>query len=449
MTARVLLLFLFPALLAADWKAGVAAVKITPLEPVWMSGYGSRTTPSQGVAQDLHAKALALEDPFGRRLVIVTTDLIGLSRSVAERIAARAHAQYRLSRERLLLTSSHTHTGPAVADNLPLMQPPTPELQAGTARYSRYLEDQAVAVIGRAIEDLAPARLSYHIGRAGFAMNRRQRMPDGSIKLGDNPSGPVDHDVPMLKVEGPDGKLRAVLVSYAAHNTTLTGRHMEIQGDYAGEFQAAFENDHAGAKALFMIGCAGDANPGPRGTIEKAQQNGRVLEDAVEKAMAAPGLAIDGPLRAAFERFPIRLEPVPDEAEWRSRAAEPDGLDKQIAEYMLSVLYDKGAIPQTYDYPLQTLRLGDKLELVALGGEVTVGYALQLKQRLGPKTTWVIGYSNDVMAYIPTAKILSEGGYEAERSQMYYGMPGKWDASIEKTIVQRAVAAARNRHDPQ
>ena len=443
MQLRVLLVLFLPALLAAEWHAGVAAVSITPREPVWMSGYGSRKVPSQGVAQRLHAKALALQDPFGRRAVIVTTDLIGFSSGVAERIAARAHRQHKLSRERLLLTSSHTHTGPAIAGNLPLMQPPTPQLQAGTARYTRYLEDQVVAAVGAALEDLAPARLSYHIGNAGFAMNRRERTPDGSIKLGDHPNGPVDDDVPVLRVAGSDGELRAVLVSYAAHNTTLTGRHMELHGDYAGEFQAAFEKEHPGAAALFMLGCAGDANPGARGTIENARDHGRELSEAVDAAIGATGVDIDGPLRSSFERFPIRLEDPPSEDEWQRRAREADGLDAQIAEYFLGILRDGGSISKTYDYPLQTLQLGDAIELIALSGEVTVGYALELKKRLGRERTWVIGYANDVMAYIPTAKILSEGGYEAERSQMYYGMPGKWDASIEQTILEKAEAAAR------
>ena len=443
MHARILLLVLFPALVAAQWKAGVGAAPITPREPVWMSGYGNRATPSQGVAQDLHAKALALEDPFGRRAVVVTTDLIGFSRLAAERIAARTHEQYRLSRNRLLLTSSHTHTGPAVEGNLPLMQPPTPELRAATARYTRYLEDQVVAVIGEALADLAPAELSYHVGEAGFAQNRRQRTPEGPIKLGNNPSGPVDRSVPVLRIAAPDGKLRAVLISYATHNTTLTGQHMEFHGDYAGEMQADFEERHPGVTALFMLGCAGDANPVRRGTIEAAQQNGRELSEAVDAAAAMAGLRISGPLRASFERFPIRLEPFPNEAEWRRRAQQSEGYDRQLAEHVLGVIAQRGAFPETYDYPLQTLRLGDKLTLLALGGEVTVGYALQIKEKLGASTTWVVGYANDVMSYIPTSKILGEGGYEAERSQLYYGMPGKWDASIEPAIVERALRSAR------
>jgi hypothetical protein len=443
MRPRLFLLVLCPGLLAAQWKAGAAAVDITPREPVWMSGYGNRTTPSEGVAQALHAKALALEDPAGRRTVIVTTDLIGLSRTVAEGIAARVHAAHQLSRERLLLTSSHTHTGPAVAGNLPLMQPPTRELQARTARYTTYLQDQIVTVIAKALGDLAPAELSYHIGRASFAMNRRERTPDGSIKLGDNPSGPVDHDVPVLRVASPDGGLRAVLLSYAAHNTTLTGRHMEFHGDYAGAMQAYFEQQHPGAVALFMLGCAGDANPGGRGTVEQAEEHGRELTASVDSALATKGMPIRGTLDSSFERFPIQLEPPPGAEVWKRRAAESQGLDRQIAEYFLAMIRERGSIPATYDYPLQTLRLGETLTLIALGGEVTVDYALQLKQRLGPATTWVVAYSNDVMSYIPTAKILEEGGYEAERSQAYYGMPGKWRPTIEKTILDHAAAAAQ------
>ena len=437
----IFLAVLAPSLLTAEWKAGVATTRITPREPVWMSGYGSRKTPSQGVAQDLYAKALALEDPFGRRAVVVTTDLIGFSRESAERIAARVHHDYKLSRERVLLSSSHTHTGPAVAGNLPLMQPPTRELQAGTARYTRYLEGRVVAVVGAALEHLEPAQLSYHIGRATFARNRRERSSDGSIKLGDNAGGPVDHDVPVLRVDSPAGKLRAVLVSYAAHNTTLTGRHMELHGDYAGEFQEAFERDNPGAKALFMLGCAGDANPGARGTMEDARDHGHELSDAVQRAIGAPGLVIKGRFHSSFERFPIQLEEPPSGDEWRIRARDAEGLDRRLAQYFVERMENGDPIPTTYAYPLQAFQLGDTLELIALSGEVTVGYALNLKKRLGAKTTWVIGYANDVMAYIPTAKILSEGGYEAERSQMYYGMPGKWRPSIEMTIMERAVTA--------
>ena len=433
----VLLLLLLPSLSPGAWQAGVAAVEITPREPVWMSGYGNRSGPSQGVAMPLKAKALALQDEQGGRFVIVTSDLIGLSRPAAERIADRARKRFGLSRESLLLNSSHTHTGPAVADNLPLMQPPTAELAAGTSRYMQYLENQVVAAIGAALDDLRPAELSYHLGEATFSQNRRQTV-DGAVRLGDNPGGLTDHSVPALRITTPDGTLRAALFSYVSHNTTLTGSHMEFHGDYAGAAQQAFERDNPGAVALFALGCAGDQNPRERGTVELAEKHGRELAGAVAKAFAGRGEPVRGVLRSRLERVTLELETPPDHDEWTRRAREMDGPEQQLAQYFL----EKGETPSSYDYPIQVVALGDGLTLIALGGEVTVGYALELKRRLGAGSTWVLAYSNDVPSYIPTAKILAEGGYEAERSQTWYGMPSKWKPSIEETILKAAVAAA-------
>jgi hypothetical protein len=85
------------------------------------------------------------------------------------------------------------------------------------------------------------------------------------------------------------------------------------------------------------------------------------------------------------------------------------------------------------------VQLGGAVTLVALAGEVVVGYGVQLKQRLGAESTWPVAYANDVFAYIPTKEILSEGGYEADRSQIYYGQPGPWAPAIEATILDKAV----------
>lgn len=436
-------LLLSSVALPAQWKAGIAAVPITPLEPVWMSGYGNRNVPSKGVAQDLWAKALALEGPAGRRVVIVTTDLIGFSRTVADSIAARAYRDYRLSRDRLLLTSSHTHTGPAITDNIPLMQAPDPEIRAGTDRYTEWMADRVVYAVGEALDRLASAELTYRIGEAHFAMNRRIVKPDGTIGFGEDPEAPVDNDVPVLRVAAADGSLLAVLFSYAAHNTTLTGRHYEIHGDYAGFAQAMLQRVHAGAVALYMMGCGADANPSPRGEMEHAERNGRELADAVTEALADPGTPVRGPLRTSFKRIPLRLEPPADRRDWESRAAGGDKWQRLLGERFLRILDEQGSIPETNDYPIHVLQLGETVTLAALGGEVVVDYALKLKEELGPERTWMVGYANDVMGYIPSVRILDEGGYEAEFSQTYYGMPGRWDRSIEQTILDAVLEQAR------
>ena len=99
----------------------------------------------------------------------------------------------------------------------------------------------------------------------------------------------------------------------------------------------------------------------------------------------------------------------------------------------------KGKIPDQYPYyPVQVWRFGDQLTWVALGGEVVIDYNKRLKKEIGGKApVWIAGYANDVMAYIPSARVLKEGGYEADSSQIYYGMPTKWSPKIEDLIVNK------------
>ena len=423
---------------AQSWRAGAAAVSITPQMPVWMAGYGSRNKPSEGVAQELHAKALAIEDPGGIRVVIVTSDLIGFVREVTDKIAGQATQRFELPRERLVFTSSHTHTGPTLGHSLRVMYELTPEQSKAVEDYTAYLEKQVVEVIGKAINNLAPASFSFHHGHAEFAMNRREATSEG-IKLGVNPKGPVDYDVPVLQVKSADGKVLAVLFSYASHNTTLTGDDYKFHGDYAGVAQQQFETDHPGAVALFMMGCGGDANPYPRGKVEYAEKNGKDLSAAVDTAMGAKGRPVEGRLRAELIHFPIPLAPAPSRAEFAARTKDKDPFLRRHAEYHLSLIDRDGHSPREYEYTLQAVQFGDAATMVALSGEVVVGYAQQLKQKLGAENTWPVAYANDVFAYIPTRQILSEGGYEADRSQIYYGMPGPWAPEVEPTILDKAV----------
>lgn len=205
---------------AADFQAGVARVKITPPVPFYLSGYGARTNPATVVRSDLWAKALALQDKKGGRVVLVTTDLIGLPREITDVVAELVQRRHGLLRSQLLLNSSHTHSGPVVWSNLRLLFNFTPAEKERAVQYAAKLTDDLTALVGSALADLAPAKLSCGHGAANFAVNRRQPTPKGFI-IGVNPDGPVDHDVPVLKVVGEKGELRAVLFGYACHNTTV------------------------------------------------------------------------------------------------------------------------------------------------------------------------------------------------------------------------------------
>jgi hypothetical protein len=419
------------ALAAVDFRAGVARVVITPKTPIWLSGYGSRTRPSEGVLHDLWAKALALEDNKGNRVVIVSTDLIGLPRSISDLVAARVQKQYGLERSRLVLNSSHTHTGPMLRGNLDIMFALPDEQKAIIEEYSRTLADRLVAVVGGALGQLSPATVSFGQGETGFAVNRREPTPKG-VKIGVNPSGPVDRSVPVLKVAAPDGALRAVVFGYACHNTTLTGEFYQISGDYAGFAQIELEKKHPGVAAMFLMLCGGDQNPNPRSTLELAEQHGKSLAEEVHRVLTGEMAPVRPPLKAAFRIVEPVFAPQTRET-FEQRVNDSNPVRARHAKAMLAA-YDERRPIRRVAYPIQAVRFGKDLTLVSLGGEVVVDYALRIKREFPDEKLIVAGYSNDVMCYIPSLRVLKEGGYEAVDSMMYYGQPGPFNEEVEETI---------------
>jgi len=426
------LLWTCSPVLAADFQAGVARVKITPPTPFWMSGYAARTHPSEGVEQELWAKALALRDPGGHPVVLVTTDLIGLPRAISDEVAARVEARFRVERRQLVLSASHTHCGPAVRKNLAVLYDFSEDDRRRVDAYGAELVDRLVEVVGRALADLAPARLSVGHGAVGFAVNRREPTPAG-VKIGVYPAGPVDHDVPVLKVTGKDGSLRAVLFGYACHNTTLGGDFYRIGGDYAGYAQAELEKAHPGATALFMMLCGGDQNPDPRGTLDLARRHGGALAAEVGRVLSATLTPVRPPIRTALEVVSLDFAPH-TRAVFEEEAKSPDVFRQRRARLMLAAYDAEKPVRQT-PYPVQAVRFGRDLTLLALGGEPVVDYALRLKREFPGESLVVAGYCHDVMCYIPSRRVLQEGGYEAVDNTIYYGQPGPFTETVEDTIV--------------
>jgi hypothetical protein len=415
------------------WKAGLARAIITPQKSLWMAGYASRKKPSERVIQELYAKALALEDHSGKRAVLVTTDLLGFPATVSHNVAARVEKEHHLRRDQLLLSSSHTHCGPVIGKMLGIMYPMDSQQWADVEAYTSELEEKIVKLVGASLKSMRPARLSFGHGDVGFAMNRRARTKD-EIVIGVNKEGPVDHDVPVLRVDDRHGKLRAVVFGYACHNTTVQDLLL-FNGDYAGFAQAWLEKHHPGTTALFMAGCGGDANPYPRGTVELAQQHGEELAAAVEKVLVRELPSVNGPLQTAYEEFPVAFATPPGREELQAQLKNKDVYHRNWAEAMLKILDRDGHLPTEYPYPLEIWHFGQDLTLIALGGEVVVDYDLRLKKELGAEKLWVAAYCNDVFAYIPSLRVLEEGGYEGGGAMLYYGQPGPFAPSIEETII--------------
>jgi hypothetical protein len=423
------------------WRVGLAETKITPTQPLFLAGYASRNKPMEGVHDDLYAKALVLEDAAGTRGLILTTDLIGLPAEIATPVRERIARQTGIPATSILINSSHTHTGPALSLD------PTPREGRGpadaerTVAYTRGLMDQLVSLAEQASRQLAPAKLSWGVGVVQFVMNRRQFTPDRGVILGVNPRGLADRSVPVLRIDGEDGRLRAVLFGCACHGTTLGAQDYLVSGDYAGHAQRLIQQQHPGATALFLLGCAGDANPYPRGSYALAEQHGRELATEVQRVLSQPLAPVNGPLRIAFGEVTLPLAAPPPKEELEKLAAGRGGTMPWVAQQMLERLSRGQTLPRSYTAPLAVWQLGSDLTLVALPGEVVVDYVRLLEEALGPNKLWIAGYTFDVFGYLPSARVLREGGYETRG--LYAGGIGLFAPEAEQAVVAKVVELAK------
>ncbi len=420
------------------WQAGVASVDITPAEPLWLGGYAARTKPAEGTLLPLHAKALALRDASGNRAVLVTADILDFPKAFAERIRARVEADYGLARAELILSASHTHSAPIIGTSLKCIYTFNEQEEQKIMAYADGLETKIVALVGQALDSLAPAALYSGNGIARFAVNRRNNK-EGALTATTALQGPMDHAVPVLKIARPDGTVVAVVFGYACHATTLDG--YEYCGDYPGFAQAALETQHPGVTALFFAGCGADQNPLPRRSVALARQYGATLAAAVTRVLEDPMTVLEPRLATTYGEVDVALEPAPDIDTLRQRVADTGGYEQRCTQALLDRFEREGSLPSSYPYPVQAWRLGSQL-LVALGGEVVVGYAVAVKERFGLET-FVMGYANDVLAYIPTEDVLKGGGYEGQSAQMIYGLPAPWASGIEARILAEVEARVK------
>ena len=433
--ALLLLNGLFPA--AGAWKAGVGRADITPTEPIWLAGFGSRTRPSQGVRHKIWVKALALEDDGGARSVLLTADLLGFNRRMADVVTREAARQYGLSRERIALNASHTHSAPVTDTVLRVAYPFGPDQEPAIARYTEKLLGQAVDAIGAALADLKPATVEFGQGNAGFATNRRR------VRLRELP-GPVDHDVPVLAIKADDGRMRAIVVGYACHATSLSDDL--VSGDWPGFTQIELENSYPGVTAYFVAGGGADANPLPRRTEELSKHYGGALAEAARQVLSQKMSPVTGSLRAAFGTVDLPFADVPSREQLQARLNSKDVYERRHAQYMLSHLDKDGKLWDSYPYPVQVWQFGNAFRMFLLGGELVVDYSLRLKRQYGWRDTWVAGYSNDVFAYIPSLRVLKEGGYEGGGAMLVYGQPSPFSVAVEELIVDKVERLTKSLH---
>jgi neutral ceramidase len=421
------------------WQAGVAKIKITPPQPMPMAGYASRGSQhATGTLNDLWAKALLIEDANGQRGLLVTMDLCGIDNQLSHDMCTSLADKLGLQRKQIVLSVSHTHSGPVVAKNLRPMhwQMFSAADQKLVDDYANWLVEQVTQCAVEAHENLQPSRVTYGNGVVTFATNRRNNPADDVPKrrAAGLLAGPVDHSLPVLAVYQQD-QLKAAVFGYACHCTTLG--EMEWSGDYAGFAQEEIEAQRPGCTAMFWAGCGADQNPLPRRTVELAQQYGRELADGVLDVLNGYLQPIAPSLSTQYEEIPLPFSELPSEQQLATDANSDNPYIASRARYLLTEIKAGKPLQPTYPYPVSCWKLGDSLKWIALGGEVVVDFSLAIKAAEAlPGSTWVMGYAHDVMAYIPSRRVLTEGGYEGGGAMVYYGLPTTWAPELEALILQ-------------
>jgi pimeloyl-ACP methyl ester carboxylesterase len=423
------------------YVAGAAKVDITPEYSIRLSGYGNRTNVNTGISQHLFAKALVIGSDAEGPTVLVTVDNCGVPESMRAEVIRRLKAKTKLESERFALASTHTHCAPMLAGVLPNLfssDIPAEHLPA-IERYSRELTDHIEEVVLTALANRKPARLSWGVGAVGFAANRR------GYRL-----KPVDHALPMMQVVGEDGKVMALFTSYACHCTTLAID--SIHGDWAGCAQEALEREFPGAVALTALGAGADQNPMPRGTVALAVQYGEMLAAEVKRLAGGILSPLDGPLDCRIKQIDLAYDVLPTRSEWQTLAGSKNAAVSYHAKKNLARLDRGERLPTHLSYLVQTWSFGTNLAMVFLAGEVVVDYSLRLKREFDPQRFWLNAYANDVPCYIPSRRVLDEGGYEGAGAMVYYDRPTRFANDVEDRILNAVfelVPATYRAHKPR
>ncbi|MFO1499265.1 MAG: neutral/alkaline non-lysosomal ceramidase N-terminal domain-containing protein [Verrucomicrobiota bacterium] len=404
---------------------GVAQIDITPDYPIRLSGFGGRRTESEGVTARIWAKALAIGRPPEGPAVLITADNLCVSDEITQEIARRLATRAGLQRESLTVTATHTHTAPMLQNVCPTLfgVPIPPDHQKHIERYTAEFKDHLEAVALAALRDLRPARLWWGVGSVGFAVNRRTK------------GGPVDHDLPLLIVRDLQNRVRALYFSYACHCVTLSDN--KISGDWAGFAQESVARLFPGAIALASVGCGADSNPdsGVTGSnVAICTQQGQQIADEIKRLTSGVLTPITNSPALRYERIDLPLESPRTRAEWELRARNTNAIGFH-AQVNLARLDRGEPLAAKINYPVQSWVFGNELAIVFMPGETVVDYARRLKREFDRKRLWINGYANDGRCYIPSERVLQEGGYEGGDAMIYYDMPQRFAPGLEQKLV--------------
>ena len=418
-------------------EIGVSRTDITPDHRLRLTGYGARKSVFDSVEQKLWAKALVIAQKGKPTMVWITLDVVGIPGYFTDALYSRLVQKIDLKdRAQLVVSVTHTHNGPETGVLVNISgETPSPNHLADVKLYRDNLLDKLEKLVVEAYSSKAGGKLSWAIDQVPFAINRRV-LEGGKWKdFGETPDGPVDHDLPVLRATDLEGKLIALLINYACHGTTLIPEHNFVHGDLMGATQEMIEKKYPGATLMVAIGCAGDANPSPRGEFSHVNQHANMITEKIDKLLQGDKFTTLNSIPIGrMKMVELAFDHVPGVKEFVEQSTQ-EGAPGLYARNCLAILAEGGTIPRTMTYPVQVWSFGNQLAIVFLGGEVVADYSLRIKREFIKEKIWVNAYSNDVSTYIASKRLFAEGGYEVDGSMPYYNHPSRLTEDTEERIM--------------
>lgn len=414
--------------MATVLRMGTAMADITPDWPIGLAGFAARTEPARGVSHPLKVRVAVLEsresNGVTERVVLVVADLLWWGVHQVPALRQQLAAIVGSSPEAVLLSATHTHSGPQTSIRA------SAEIGVADERFLAMLWEQTVAATREALSRLEPVQLGRAVGVHDYTFNRRYDL---------NPHGPVDPILTAIRAERPDGTVAAVFVHFTCH-PVITQEPL-VSSEFCGVAMDRLEAD-LGGTAFYLQGCCGDINPSEpggtesiRGTNREVERVGLALATSVQLLLASDRVEplVARPLAAVELVVDLPFAFVPSVAELREQAARP-GVEGEAARAMLT---HPEWVAASIPLHMQRLDLAQGWSVLAMTGEVVVEFGLQVRARSGGEVL-PMGYANGMTGYIPSARILAEGGYEASGSTPYFLLPAPFDPAVE-AVVRSAI----------
>ena len=431
-------------------QVGFAQMDITPVRPTPMAGYYGKRLSTE-THDPLWAKVIVLDDG-NTSVAIIALDLVATTKWLVDETRALVAKQSQISPECVLISATHSHTGPVLFDPNSSRNNRFGNDATETKQFMLELPNKIAAGVANAIEAKQPMSVRHAIGQeTQLAFNRRFFMTDGSV--GWNPgklnprivreAGPTDEGLPFVAFFTNERTLSGLHSNFSIHLDTVGGTQWSADMPYTLE-QSLSKVFGPKCHLQYATGCCGDINHidvrhafDQKGHTEAARIGTR-LAAAVLRSWNDLSPISSNRLHATTAIIKLPLAPhTADRVEWAESISgsannekQPPFMEMVEAFRVLDVTARNGA---AIECEVQVISLGKELAWVALPGEIFVQLGLAIKHGSPFATTTINELANGSVGYVPTRQAYAQGNYEVVSARC---AEGSGELLVESALEQ-------------